>query len=122
MKTVSEIILNEFSKAGLDPQENFRKIIQFVKDGKAFFMRKADTVLLVKMIDTNVGELHIFTQDSPIMIARAVKQFWQDLVKLGIHTVYGKAENEQIVKLMKIVRAPIIDSDKEQYTWRAEIC
>lgn len=121
MKLASEIIKNEASKAGFNPDEYYQKISKFIEDRKAFILRNSNTILLVKLIDKNVGELHIFTEDSPIMIAKSIKKFWADLIKANIKTVYGQAENDKIVKLMKVIRAPIEDSDRAPYNWKANI-
>lgn len=121
MRLASEIIKNEACKAGFNPDDYYAKISKFIEDQKAFILRNMDTILLVKLIGGKNAELHLFTEDSPIIIAKSIKKFWADLIKADIKTVYGQAENDQIVKLMKVVRAPIEDSDRSPYNWKANI-
>ena len=121
MKLFSELVEKEAIKFGMDPVKTSKTLSKFIEDRTAFVLRNLDTVLLVKTIDKNNAELHLFSEDSPIIVAKSIKKFWKELALANIKTVYGLADNDQIVKLMKAVHLPIEDSDRPQYNWKLNI-
>jgi hypothetical protein len=54
-------------------------------------------------------------------LARSLSAFIQRTTDLGIKTVYGKADNPQIVELLKKVGLNVVDSDLPQFNWKADL-
>jgi hypothetical protein len=77
--------------------------------------------LLVRKVNPTSAEIHLFTQDSPRTLAKAVIGFIRRGKALGIKTVYGKADNQGIVELMKRIGLNVQTSDLQQYNWKAQI-
>ena len=117
----SEIIKADAVKRKIDPNKALRSINALVKAKSAVLMQENDSVLLVRKINPTSAEIHLFTEDSPRILARAVIGFVRRGEALGIKTVYGKADNQGIVELMKRLGLNVQASDLKQYNWKAEI-
>jgi hypothetical protein len=84
-------------------------------------MQENNSVLLVRKVDPTSAEIHLFTEDTPLTLAKSVIGFIRRGKELGIKTVYGKADNQGIVELMKRVGLNVEASDLPQYNWKANI-
>jgi hypothetical protein len=117
----SEIIKADAVKRKVDPDKALQTISALVKDKSAVLMQENNSVLLVRKINPTSAEIHLFTQDNPRTLAKAVIGFVRKGKELGIKTVYGKADNKGIVELMKRVGLNVQASDLPQYNWKANI-
>jgi hypothetical protein len=117
----SEIIKADAFKRKIDPNKALRSVSALVKDKSAVLMQESDSVLLVRKVNPTAAEIHLFTEDNPRALAKAVIGFVKKGKALGIKTVYGKADNEGIVGLMKRVGLNVQASDLPQYNWKAQI-
>jgi hypothetical protein len=54
-------------------------------------------------------------------LARSLSAFIRRTIDLGIKTVYGKADNPQIIELLKKVGLNVVDSDLPQFNWKADL-
>jgi hypothetical protein len=117
----SEIIKADAVRRKVDPDKAMQTISALVKDKSAVLMQENDSVLLVRKINPTSAEIHLFTQDNPRTLAKAVIGFVKKGKELGIKTVYGKADNKGIVELMKRVGLNVQASDLPQYNWKANI-
>ena len=117
----SEIIKADAVKRKVDPEKAMQTIGALVKDKSAVLMQENNSVLLVRKINPTSAEIHLFTQDNPRTLAKAVIGFVRKGKELGIKTVYGKADNKGIVELMKRIGLNIQASDLPQYNWKANI-
>jgi hypothetical protein len=55
-----------------------------------------------------------------MMLSKSLLGFKKKLEESDIQTVYGKADNPQIVNLMKKLGFRVEDSDLSQYNWKFE--
>lgn len=117
----SDIIKADAVKRQVDPDKALKTIGGLVKSKAAVLMQENDSVLLVRKINPTSAEIHLFTQDSPTKLAKSVIGFVRKGRGLGIKTVYGKADNQQIVELMKRIGINVQASDLPQYNWKADI-
>jgi len=117
----SDIIKADAVRRKVDPDKALQTISALVKDKSAVLMQENDSVLLVRKINPTSAEIHLFTQDNPRTLAKAVIGFVKKGKELGINTVYGKADNKGIVELMKRVGLNVQASDLPQYNWKANI-
>jgi hypothetical protein len=117
----SEIIKTDAIQRKQDPIKAIGVINALVKNKSAILMQEHNSVLLVTKIGPTSAEIHLFTQDNPVNLARSVMKFVKKGKALGITTVYGKADNPQIVELMKRIGIQVQASDLPKYNWKAEI-
>lgn len=117
----SEIIKADAVKRKIDPDKALRTVSAMVKAKSAILMQENNSVLLVRKINPTSAEIHLFTEDSPTTLAKSVIRFIRRGKELGVKTVYGKADNQGIVNLMKKVGMKVEASDLPQYNWKANI-
>jgi hypothetical protein len=117
----SEIIKADAIKRKVDPDKAMQTIGALIKDKSAVLMQENDSVLLVRKINPTSAEIHLFTQDNPRTLAKAVIGFVKKGKELGIKTVYGKADNKGIIELMKRIGLNVQASDLPNYNWKANI-
>lgn len=117
----SDIIKADAVKRKIDPDKALRTVSALVKAKSAILMQENDSVLLVRKLNPTSAEIHLFTEDIPKTLARAVLGFVKRGKDLGIKTVYGKADNKGIVELMKRLGLDVQASDLPQYNWKANI-
>ena len=121
MMKASDIIKADAVKRQVDPNKALQTIGGLVKTKSAVLMQENNSVLLVRKIGDTSAEIHLFTKDSPKTLAKSVIGFVRKGRGLGIKTVYGMADNQQIVELMKRVGINVQPSDIPQYNWKANI-
>lgn len=117
----SQIIKQYAQDAGLDTTKALVTVQYILTHGLGFLLKKKDTVVLLIRISPHVYEAHIATQDSPVMLTRAMTSIFKDIKKLKIKRMYGNANNYQIILLMKRiidrVGGKIDFPDKQGYNW-----
>ena len=117
----SEIILADAQKRGVDGTKALGLINNAVKQKKAVLMQEGNSVLILTKIGDVAAETHLFTQESPIALARSLAAFMKRITDLGIRTIYGKADNQQIIELLKRVGFNVVASDLPEYNWKADL-
>jgi len=117
--TPKEIITADANKRGINPQIILRSISQHVADHKGFLLHTNNSVLYAHYIDPHNVELHLFSEDSPLQVLHSLKEFVKDIRKRPLHAVYGKADNEGIVKFLQKAGVEVKHSDKPKYNWMA---
>jgi len=119
--TPSEIISADLQSNGKDPQEGLRAIAMSMKANQGILLQENNSVLFLRKIDKGIVELHLFTQDSPLMVAKSVSKFIKKIRNSDLKKVYGQADNEQIVELLRRLKVDIKNSDKPEYNWMAKV-
>ena len=66
-------------------------------------------------------ELHLFTVESPKALMRSLKAFIDKIVGSGIEYVYGRADNKEILRMLKMLGVEVEESDMKPYNWKAEV-
>jgi len=117
----SEIILADAQKRGVDATKALGLINNAVKQKKAVLMQEGNSVLMLTKIRDGAAEVHLFTQDGVMALASALTAFVKRGMALGIQTIYGKADNQQILDLLKRVGLNVVASDLPQYNWKADL-
>jgi len=117
----SEIIKADAVKRKVDPDKAMQTIGALVKNKSAVLMQENDSVLLVRKIGDTSAEIHLFTKDKPNTLAKSVVGFIRKGRGLGIKTVYGMADNQQILELLKRLGVQVQASDLPNYNWKANI-
>ena len=115
----SEIIAQNSEQLGMDPREAVAAIAGAIKNKVAFLLQQNDSVLYIKPISEVDAEIHLFTMDSPLVLAKSISYFFNILKKGHYKNFYIKENNPQIIELLKRVGVPVQHSDKPEYNWKA---
>lgn len=119
--TPSEIISADLQSHGNDPQEGLRAIAAAMKANQGIILQENNSVLFLRKIGKGIVELHLFTQDSPLMVAKSATSFIKKIRNSELKKVYGQADNPEIVELLRRLKVDVKDSDKPQYNWMAKV-
>lgn len=119
--TPSQIISADLERLGKDPAESLRAIALGLKAKTLIQLKENDSVLLLRKLGEGAVELHLFTQDSPLKLAKSIIAFIKKIKASDIERVYGNADNEQIVQLLKNLDVPVQESDRPEYNWMAMV-
>ena len=117
----SEIIIADAKERGLDPQRILATIKLMMQRKHGIMLHKNKSVLFLRKIDTDDVELHLFTEDSPLTLAKSLKYFIDHIRNSDLRAVYGKAEDMQVIELLKKLGVEVSDSDKAEYNWMAMV-
>jgi hypothetical protein len=115
----SEIIRADAIERKLDPDFVLRNIDVLLRNKDAIMLQKNDSILIVQKLQGNNATLHLFTEDSPLALAKAITYFMQVIKESDLRAVYGKTDNDEIVSLMRRIGVPVAESDKPGYNWMA---
>ena len=124
----TEIINAEFQKLGKESGAFLKKLSAALRKKLAIIMQEDNTILiLIALGDGNV-ELHLFTADSPIRVAKALSRFVDKIRKSDLKAVYGPKENvpnsnklQQTLTMLKTLGVDVQPSDNPKYEWMAKV-
>lgn len=117
--TPTEIITADSEQRGLDARKVLNAIAGFVRAKMANLIQEDNTLLVLRLIDANNAELHLFTADTPMTMARALTKMIPVIKRTSLQAVYGKADNEQILELLRRLGVDVQESDRPEYNWMA---
>jgi NhaP-type Na+/H+ and K+/H+ antiporter len=124
----TEIISAEYQKLGKDPSKFLRALNIALNKKLAIIMQENDTVLLLIATNDDNAELHLFTQDSPIKLAKALSRFVDKIRKSDLKAVYGPKEDvpnsnrlQQTLTMLKTLGVDVQPSDNPKYEWMAKV-
>lgn len=117
--TPTEIIRQDATREDYDADIVLRKISKLVSSKGAILLQSNNSLLLLIALPDNDAELHLYTADSPLTLAKSLKEFVQKIRDSEIETVYGSAEIPQTLELLKRLGVDVQPSDKEGYYWMA---
>lgn len=115
----SEIISQNSQQLGADPQIAVAAIAAAIKNKAAFLLQQNNSVLYIRPIGHDDAEIHLFTMDSPLVLAKSISYFFHTLKKGHYKNFYIKENNPQIIELLRRLRIPVTHSDKPSYNWKA---
>jgi hypothetical protein len=117
--TPSEIIRKDALREDYNADIVIRKIDKLVSSKAAVLLQSNDSLLLLIGLPDNDAELHLYTADAPLTMAKSLKDFIQKIRDSEIETVYGSAEIPQTLELLKRLGVDVQPSDKQGYYWMA---
>ena len=122
----SEIIKKDCIKHGVDPDKTLIAIQELMKKGRVILLHKNNSVLALISIDQNDYEVHLFTQDTPLKLSQSMLKFFELIKNMdGVNTIYGDADNPEIINLLKSLakkeKTTIEQPDKSGYNWMISI-
>ena len=116
-----EIITKSLQKRGKDHNKYLHKIDNLLKDRKGFLLHENQSVLLGVYLDNHDVELHLLSHDSPLQLAHSLSKFIERVKKSHVRAVYGRADNEQIIRFLKRLGVEVEHSDRPGYNWKATV-
>jgi hypothetical protein len=115
--TPIEIIQADAIKRNLDGNNVLDIMRSLIDKKQADLLQKNDTLLFLRGLPNNDAEMHLFTEDKPIKLASALKYFLQQVKASSLRTLYGKADNEQIIELMRLIGMDLEPPNNPEYNW-----
>lgn len=115
----SEIIKADAIQKGVNPTPILNKYARLLKNKDAILMQSGNTVLYLRKIDKGLAELHLYTVDQPMAMIRALQEFIAKIRRSDLNAVYGKADNLQIIQVLRSLGVDVVESDLPQYNWKA---
>ena len=119
--TPSEIIQVDASRTGYDPNLALTKLKGQVESGQSIMLRENDSILVLTKIGDGIAELHLFTADKPLTLAKSALRFLEKVRQSDTQRVYGKADNDQIVQLLRNLGMEVQESDRPEYNWMLDL-
>ena len=119
--TPSEIISADSMSRKINPEQTLKRVALMVKNGSATLLQSGDTVLLLVRFAPDAAELHLFTQDAPLSLVASIRNFIETIRKTNLRAVYGRADNEAILSILRRAKVNIEESDLPQYNWMAKV-
>ena len=117
----SQIIKADYERLGKDPVKPLAALTKLIQSKGAILLQEGDTVLVLINIGDKAVELHIFTQESPIRVAKAMIQFIKKIRNTDLETVYGSDVQEQTLDLLSKLDVEVMPSDNPKYKWMAKV-
>lgn len=119
--TPSQIIAADAKHRGLDPAKILSAIAQMVGKKVGTLMQEGDTVLLLQFISQDAAEVHLFTADKPLALAKALVKIIKAIRQTNLDVVYGKADSPEILQLLRQVGVDVQESDRPEFNWMTQV-
>lgn len=111
-----DIIKADVEKSGGDFNDVYSKLVTATQSGKTRIMRSGNTLLIYNILSPNVAEVHISTMDSPKNLIKAVKEFYQAMLKAGFKSAVTTTNNSEISRVLSAAEIPVRVSQKPDAT------
>ena len=124
----TEIINAEFQKLGKDSSKFLRLLNVAINKKIAIILQEGDSILVLLTIGEGLVELHLFTTEGPLKVARALSKFIDKIRKSDLKAVYGPKEDvpnsnklQQTLTMLKTLGVDVQPSDNPKYEWMAKV-
>ena len=118
----SEIILKDKNSIRDGADKVLTAIGKIVKEKMGILLQQNDSVLLLIDIGHKNAELHLYTLDPPLKLARSLKYFIDKIKASDLKRVYGTiAFDAPILKMLRDFGIDIQKSDNPKYQWMAKV-
>jgi hypothetical protein len=124
----TEIINAEYQKLGKDASKFLRALNIAINKKMAIILQEGDSILVLLTIGEGLVELHLFTTEGPLKVARALSKFIDKIRKSDLKAVYGPKENvpksnklQQTLTMLKTLGVDVQPSDNPKYEWMAKV-
>jgi hypothetical protein len=122
--STSDIIRKDLERGGFTKEENrfLMGLKQAIQDNKAVVVRDNNTVFVGLRTEPGTLEVHMYTIDSPNMLAGAIKVGIDTVKKAGVKKLVGETDNFKLVSMLQKMRLPVeVDKNGKMFTWSMEI-
>jgi hypothetical protein len=112
-----QIITKVVSGDGLDPKPILDFIMEATQTGQCELINIEDSIfVLINLAPQQVG-LHLFSQNSPVMLGKNILAFHRQALKRSISKVYIHDENPRMTKLLHKLGFVLEVSDRQEFDW-----
>jgi hypothetical protein len=119
-KSKASYIIEQYMRSkGQDPTKRLNAIYRLVKLGDSILLQENESVLELRKIEPGIVSSHLYSLDKPMTLVKSLTKFIQKLKQSDIKVMYGKADNPQIVSLIKSLGLPVTASDRPEFNWKA---
>lgn len=122
--SASDIIRKDLERGGFTKEEN-RFLIglkQLIKTNKAIVVRDNNTVFVGIRKEPGTLEVHMYTVDSPNMLAGAIKTGIDSVTKAGVTKLVGETDNFKLISMMQKMGLPLeVDKKGKMFAWSMEL-
>lgn len=119
--TPSEIVRADAQRGQYDADEVLRKMDRLASSGAGIVLHENNSILLLIALPGNNLELHLYTADSPLTLAQALKKFIGKIRASDVNAVYGSGDVPQLLGLLKKLGVDVEQSDNPKYKWMARV-
>lgn len=119
--TPSEIIDKDAERLGYDAEIVKRKIAKVLKLGAGILLRSNNSLLLLLALNAEDAELHLYSADTPLTMAKSLKDFIQKIRASNLKRVYGSGDIPQVLALLKKFGVDVQESNLPNYRWMATV-
>ena len=113
--TPSQIITQDTERRGSDADVMLRKVNKLVQGKAAILLQEGNTILMLINIAKGTVELHLFTTDAPVSLAKAMKAFWKKLQASDIKRAYTDITNPQVAEMARRTGWDVQKSNMPRY-------
>ena len=119
--TPSEIIDKDAERMGYDAEIVKRKIAKLIKSGAGIIIQANNSILLLIAVNPEDAELHLYSADTPLTMAKSLKEFIQKIRASDMRRVYGSGDVPQLLAILKKFGVDVQPSEMSNYRWMANI-
>jgi len=121
----SQIITDDLErKATLEEvQQTIEYFSNANNEGKLFILQENNTIVVLISIGDSIAEAHLYSLDTPIVMARSMKVMLDELKRSHIKRIYSNVDEDtpKVIALMKRFGTNIQESDNPNYVWMADV-
>ena len=112
-------IIEQYMRAkGQNPVKRLNTIYRLVKLGDAILLQENQSVLELRKIRPGVVYCHLYSLDKPMTLVKSLTRLIQKVRQSDVKVMYGKADNSQIIGLLKSLGVPVTASDLPEFNWK----
>lgn len=121
----TEIIRQSIKNDGNDPEPDLQALVLAKKHDALRILQENNTVLVLLKIGQGDVEMHLYSVDKPLSMAKSLIHFIKKIRSTDIKTVYGTQDSlgrlDQTLKLLQGMNVEVLPSDKPKYQWMAKV-
>jgi hypothetical protein len=115
----SQIIQADYRKRGEDPNKYLAGLSKLLEIKGAILLQEGDTVFVIINIGNQKAEVHLYTQDNPLQVTKAMNEFVKKLQNSEITTIYSEEEQPELIQMLQYLDINVEPSDNPNYEWMA---
>ncbi len=99
--TTQEIVKADCKRYGFDFNQVYLGIHAAIKSGQWRVMRHGNTLLLYKLLEPHVAEVHLITADTVPKLVVAIKDFYKAMHAAGFVKTVSTAKDQSIAMMLR---------------------
>jgi hypothetical protein len=122
--SASEIIRKDLERGGFTKEEDkfLRGLKILIEQKRALIVRHNNTVFVGIRTEPGTLEVHMYTLDTPNMLAGAIKVGIDTVKKAGVKKLESETDNYKLIAMMEKMGLPIeVDKKGKKFAWSMEI-